>query len=252
LRMTEHQMKSCVEHLGRIVCVDTNFINWYRARFAHRRNAKKMTFIPNYADTELFGDPEPFAHREHEDLVVLFPRRSQVRRGMLIMAEATGRLLPKFPQARFLYLIGDETATDLLHKKFQELNVPLKDGPVTITSFPFDRMGDAYRQADITVIPTLFAEGTSLSCIEAMHHGNAVIATNIGGLGNLIIDGFNGLLINPNADELTMALERLMSDAELRRRLGANAYQTARLSFSLSMWEEKIWRILQPVVEGAV
>ena len=53
-----------------------------------------------------------------------------------------------------------------------------------------DEMNKAYQNADITLIPSLYSEGTSLSCIEAMACGNAVIATRIGGLSDLIINDF--------------------------------------------------------------
>jgi len=45
-----------------------------------------------------------------------------------------------------------------------------------------DDMNLVYKKGDITVIPTLYAEGTSLSCLEAMAAGNCVIATKYRGI----------------------------------------------------------------------
>ena len=58
-------------------------------------------------------------------------------------------------------------------------------------------MPQVYRYADIVLIPTKAAEGTSLSCLEAMASGRAVIAGCVGGLSDLIVDGYNGLLLRP-------------------------------------------------------
>ena len=63
---------------------------------------------------------------------------------------------------------------------------------------PFNEMDKLYKEADISIIPTLHSEGTSFTCLESMASQLPIIASNVGGLGNLIIDGFNGILINPN------------------------------------------------------
>ncbi len=84
----------------------------------------------------------------------------------------------------------------------------------------------------------MYSEGTSLSCLEAMACGNAVIATNIGGLVNLVIDGYNGILINPSEDELKLALNNLLSNAELRKTLSTNAIKVAQ-TFDKSIWQQK-------------
>jgi glycosyltransferase involved in cell wall biosynthesis len=95
----------------------------------------------------------------------------------------------------------------------------------------------------------MWSEGTSLSAIEAMWHGGAVVATNVGGLGNIILDGDNGLLTDVDGAAFTAALRRLVEDADLRRRLGARAYDTARCCFSLDLWERRVWDVLAPIVE---
>lgn len=78
-------------------------------------------------------------------------------------------------------------------------------------------MPEVYRRADIVLVPTCYSEGTSLSCLEAMASGCAVIATNVGGLPELIINRFNGLLIAPEAEALAEALTQLIEQPELRQ-----------------------------------
>lgn len=92
---------------------------------------------------------------------------------------------------------------------------------------------------DIAVVPSIASEGTSLSLIEAMASGCAVISTDIGGLTNIIIDGHNGLIVKPNGDELYLALERLVCCNNLRKRLSQCGYQTVKDSFSINNWSQK-------------
>ena len=76
-------------------------------------------------------------------------------------------------------------------------------------------------------------EGFGVTCLEAMAHGKPVVASAVGGLLDLVVDGETGLLVPPrDPAALRRALERLLSDPELRRRLGAAARERARERFS--------------------
>ena len=103
-----------------------------------------------------------------------------------------------------------------------------------------DEMVEVYQNTDISVIPTLFSEGTSLSCLEAMACGNAVIATNVGGLPNLILNNFNGKLINPESKSLFNALIELIDDKSLRQVLSQNAVSVSK-TFAKENWDKE-WR----------
>lgn len=77
---------------------------------------------------------------------------------------------------------------------------------------------------EIGVLPSIVAEGCSLSAQEHLSQGHPVIATNNGGQREYINDGENGLLVPPaDAPKLAEALRRLIGDADLRRRLGRQA-----------------------------
>ena len=64
--------------------------------------------------------------------------------------------------------------------------------------------------------------------LEAMAAGKAVVATRVGGVPEIVTDGENGLLVEPeDSAELATALRRLADDAALRERLGAAGRQRA-------------------------
>ena len=79
-----------------------------------------------------------------------------------------------------------------------------------------------------------------------MAAGCAVIASPVGGLSNLIIDGYDGLLVKPTPSDLIDAIELLINDKKQREKLGANAQQVA-VAFSMDRWREKWTKVISEV-----
>jgi glycosyltransferase involved in cell wall biosynthesis len=95
-----------------------------------------------------------------------------------------------------------------------------------------ESLGPVLLAADVVVLPSL-GDDLPLSVLEAMARGRAVVASEVGGLPDLIADGVRGLLVPPgDAEALAGALARLHPDAELRRRLGQQAAEHVRRSFT--------------------
>lgn len=83
------------------------------------------------------------------------------------------------------------------------------------------RVGELIASADILVLPSL-VENLPLSIIEGMASGLAVVATPVGAVEDIVIDGETGLLVPPgNVPDLAAALTRLVNDRPLRERMGA-------------------------------
>ena len=87
--------------------------------------------------------------------------------------------------------------------------------------------------SDIFILPSLW-EGMPNSVLEAMSYGLPIIATDVDGTPELITHQESGLLIKPGVpDEISEAIELLMSDSELREMLSQNAKNRAENYFSL-------------------
>jgi len=87
---------------------------------------------------------------------------------------------------------------------------------------------ELFRQSDLVTIPSQWPEPLGAVAIEAMSAGAAVIASHIGGLDTALVDGHNGLLIDPpNVAAWASAIESLLHDPERARRLGAQAHRDA-------------------------
>ncbi|MBM3143762.1 MAG: glycosyltransferase [Chloroflexi bacterium] len=242
---------SC-RNLEIIVSVDTNTINWVRASAAGL--AEKFVYIPNFVDVDVF-EPAPLTpHPAREEdarsvgdrITILYPRRLYRPRGFWLVAEVLPKILERYPQVEFFFVgRADKPEADYVC----ELTV-CYPGRVRWEILPPEEMPQAYRQAHITVAPTLHSEGTSLSCLEAMASGNAVIATNVGGLPNLILPYHNGLLIDASADALENALVELIENPALRQQIAQRGREAAA-AFSIERWRAQ-WReiLAQRLVAG--
>jgi glycosyltransferase involved in cell wall biosynthesis len=97
---------------------------------------------------------------------------------------------------------------------------------------PHDELMRLYERAAVVACPSR-REGFGVVCLEAMAHGRAVVATGVGGLRDLVVDGETGIVVPPgDSAALRVALQRLLADRELRRRLGAAGRERARQHFS--------------------
>jgi glycosyltransferase involved in cell wall biosynthesis len=126
------------------------------------------------------------------------------------------------------------------------------DERVAISRFPAEDSIAIHLEHDIAVIPSLGSEGTSLALCEAMAAGCAVVATAIGGMTNLILSDYNGLLIMPRVSDLTGALERLIRDQALRRQLGRRAHEVSQAAFGIARWKSAWRQVLLEVVRAPI
>ena len=85
-----------------------------------------------------------------------------------------------------------------------------------------DRVFPHLNRADLFILPSKW-EGMPMTIIEAMGTGLPVIASDVGGVADMITTGRNGLLIRPDPRELADAIARLLEDDALRAQLGRNA-----------------------------
>jgi glycosyltransferase involved in cell wall biosynthesis len=86
-----------------------------------------------------------------------------------------------------------------------------------------DELARLYARAAVFVCPSR-RDGFPVACAEAMAHARPVVATAVGGLPDMVVDGETGLLVPPRDPQaLRAAIDRLLADPDLRRRLGQNA-----------------------------
>jgi len=96
-----------------------------------------------------------------------------------------------------------------------------------------DELFSRYKDYDIVLFPSVIREGFPNVIVEAMSQGVPVIASDIGGPGDIIDDGRNGLLVPPNDPEaLAIAIHGLIQSPAKRSHMSAEAIQTVLQEFT--------------------
>lgn len=105
--------------------------------------------------------------------------------------------------------------------------------------------------AELTVLPSYGDEGVPQSLMQAAACGLAAVATPVGAIAEAVIDGRTGLLVPPrDPSALAAALERLMTDASLRARMGAAAQEYAQDNFGIDRMLDGMEEVFAEVVEA--
>jgi glycosyltransferase involved in cell wall biosynthesis len=171
---------------------------------AWRLGARDVAIVPSGVDVPESTEPETDSRE------VLYAGRLSPEKGVEELLVAT--------QGMKLVVAGDG---------------PLRDRvPEALGFVPHDELERLYRRAAVVVCPSR-REGFGVVCAEAMAHGRTVVASAVGGLLDLVVDGETGLLVPPrDPAALRAALDRALGDAGLRRRLGGAARERIRQRFS--------------------
>lgn len=104
--------------------------------------------------------------------------------------------------------------------------------PGALGFVPHHELPPLYERAAVVAVPS-HREGFGVACAEAMAAGRPVVASAVGGLLDLVVDDETGLLVPPrNVEALRTALERLLGDADLRRRMGEAGRERIREHFT--------------------
>jgi len=176
----------------------------------------------------------PVAGRGRKRL--LFVGRLEQRKGIHVLLAVLPRLLAAHPDWE-CDLVGDDSVvapgTDATFRATFEAG-PVGSwrdrvhfrGPVAD-----QELARFFASCDVFVAPSLF-ESFGLIYPEAMQYGKPVVGCRTGGIPEVVRDGVDGLLVPPDdAEALAGALDRLMSDAALRERLGDAARTSVRERF---------------------
>lgn len=226
---------SRIKMVDQVVCVDHNFVNWYRALVAHPQAELKV--IPNFSQI-----PERQIEKKDDIINIIFARRFFDYRGTRIFADAIEKILNEYKNIN-VTVAGDGPDKEYLHIKLEKFE------NVSFITYKSDESLKVHSDKHIAIIPTLGSEGTSLSLLEAMASHCAVICTNVGGMTNIVIDKYNGLMINPDERKLYKSIKLLLDNKKLIEQLSNRAYDTVKNSFSLTKWKNSWKEVINNLAE---
>ena len=134
----------------------------------------------------------------------------------------------------FVYGSGEE------EKRLKELNHNLGLDSIVLFMGITKNPQAVFSKLDLAVLTSLW-EGLPLMPIEAFSSGKAVVATNIPGNNDLVIDGYNGLLANPgDYNDIANKINTLISNDCLLKKMCSNALATYNNEYSYERFSQRI------------
>jgi len=163
------------------------------------------------------------------------------RKGRGVLLTAIPEVIATYPDTFFL-IVGDIFLNEQAYRK-ELLEMIEKNGieeKVRLTGFRED-IGNVMGSLDILVFPSIAPEAFPLSILEAMSLGKSVIASDIGGVREMIEDRASGLLVEPNRPErITERIIYLLRHQDISDGIGKRAKETVNRKFSLENYVSKM------------
>jgi phosphatidyl-myo-inositol alpha-mannosyltransferase len=192
------------------------------------------TIIPNGINIEKFTpDVKPLEKFNDGKQNILFLGRLERRKGAVYLIKAFYDIKKEIPDSR-LIVAGPGTNLRKPYEKWAR-NHGLSEEDVVFTGYvPEEEKARYYKTADVYCSPATSRESFGIVLMEAMAVSRTVVASNIDGYSSVVTHGHDGLLVPPrDSNGIAQAIITALKDAELRKRLSANARITAE-SYS---WE---------------
>jgi glycosyltransferase involved in cell wall biosynthesis len=152
------------------------------------------------------------------------------RKGQSLLLESFKDVLKTFPKS-FLIFVGDGPDEKMLKEKVSELKIDKN-----VKFFPFTREPNyVYGRIDILTLPSLYKEGLPNVLLESLAMEIPVIASNIAGVPEIVIDGETGFLSEPgNQEQLSTLIVKMASDREKMKLMGLTGRKYVTENFDKS------------------
>lgn len=181
--------------------------------------------------------------RIRKDVNVLFLGNLTERKGVLDLLDAMRHV-----DNAVLHMVGGEEQIGIVDKVKQLIEQQKLNDKVILHGVKSGQDKQQFLQdADIFVLPS-YAEGMPVALLEAMAFGLPVIVSNVGGIPAVVTNEVEGFLITAgNREQLTSALKQLVSNPELREKMGQAGRTRCKSQFSIDATADKLlnlyWKI---------
>lgn len=199
-------------------------------------------------DTETFRPPAPDAPAGRP--VVLFAGNVAANKGVTTVFEAVMRLRSKHPDILLrIFGSGGEDLVATMQRHAREAGA---ERHLEIAGFVLDRddLPDVYRSASVFASPADHEVGVANVYVEAMACGCPVVACDTGGAPEAVEDGETGFLVKPRDVEATAAaIDRLLADPTLRRRMGDAGRRRVEEYFAVDRYIARVLAAYERTIE---
>jgi len=205
-----------------------------------------VEIIPNGVDDAVFT---PRREKEKikekfgiEGKVVLYVSRMSYRKGPHVLLNAFSQI-----DDAVLIMVGSGEMLPFLRAQAKFLKI---ENRVKFVGYVKNEiLPEIFGMADVFVLPSITAEAFGIVILEAMASGLPVVATDVGGIPEIVKESKSGLLVPPgNELELRNAIQKLILDDDLRELLGSNGRKAVEERYSWNRVTEKIEKTYEDVI----
>lgn len=212
-----------------------------------------ITEIPNAVDLEMLADVEKSpATNEFGEPYLIVARHLYEKCGVHVAVDAFARA--DCSKTHLLVLMGDGDQREALEASAQRLNIA--DRVKFIGRQPHSKALPIIRNATLSLVPSIpvgdYIEATSITMLESLGLGVPLIASNIGGLKQVLSGTGAGILVEPNdAESLAKEMDGLLNDDRKRNDLSKKGRALVATSYSTESWFSRIMDVYRSVAEAA-
>lgn len=240
--------KLALRYCDKVMCVSADL---HHELMGRGRSSERVSYLPNGIDTDRFRRDatsgtlwKELGLPSDRQLVAAIGRLSS-EKDLSTFLRVASRVTEQAPGAHFI-IVGEGPERDELERMADRLGLR---GRVTFLGQRHDIL-NVYNSLDLFVL-TSVREGLPNVILEAMAMEVPVVATNVGGVGELIRDGVTGRLFQPgDVEGIAGAVVTLLHDRSLATRMAAAARRTVCSGFSFDERVRKMERIYSEAMEA--
>lgn len=221
-------------------------------KLGYPREKITVLYNPVFLSEDVSGNDRDFicndAGIDPSSRILLFVGRLAPQKGLLTLIKAMPDVISKFPSVHLIALgsAGNAEYYDAVKDEVERLNI----GDRVHLLGERRAVSEYLKNCELFIFPSEF-EGLGIALAEAMTLGVACIASNIRPLDEFVINGKNGVLIEPrDSAALSSAIVDLLGDEERRKRLSAAAKDTAISMFDPKIAAERLISIYSEVIDS--
>ncbi len=209
-------------------------------------NKAKIRIIPNCVDTQRFKPSEGYERVKQQigidnKLCVLFVGRLIPRKGLPFLIEAAKYVVKEFNETKFV-VVGNGPLKNSLMARLEKRKL--------LGNFVF--LGDVseamlpvlYNCADVFALPSI-QEGQGIALLEAQATAKPVVAFDVGGVHEAVLDRETGFLMKPDSHKLAEAIMKLLANWSLREKIGSKGREFVSSNFSWDVCAERMMQVYQ-------
>jgi glycosyltransferase involved in cell wall biosynthesis len=238
------QLRRLTPEMDRLIAVSRSIV----AKLTHegRADGPPIDLIYNGVDLQRYDHQEPCCTLRDEygmepgSQIVGVVARLEPEKGHPTLLEAWPAVLRAVPDA-YLLVIGEGSQREALEKLARELKIAHR----VVFTGRRDDVPAVTAAIDVAVLPS-YREAQGLSILEALALARPVVASNVGGIPEMIDDGSTGLLVPPHdVDGLARAITRLLVDHPYADMLARQGHDLVHDRFCIELMVEAVERIYE-------